>query len=160
VALVGKIPDGLVLRCVDNQESNDLMTDFHKGLCGGHHASQTTMHKILRVGYYWPMIFHDVHQFVRSCQQCHLFTRKQHLSSLPLHHVIVERPFQQWGLDFIGEFKDNSNNGFRWVLTTTDYFTRWVEVISTKRATDSVVKEFIEDKIITRFWCSIQNHHR
>jgi mannose-6-phosphate isomerase class I len=63
----------------------------------------------------------------------------------------VEAPFQQWGLDFIGEFKENSSNGYRWVLTATDYFTRWVEAIPTKRATEEVVMNFLEERIITRF---------
>jgi transposase InsO family protein len=70
---------------------------------------------------------------------------------LPLKPVIVEAPFQQWGLDFIGEFKDNSNNGYRWVLTATNYFTRWVEAIPTKKETEEVVMSFLEDRIITRF---------
>jgi hypothetical protein len=64
---------------------------------------------------------------------------------------VVEAPFQQWGLDFIGKFKDNSSNGYSWVITATDYFTKWVEVIPTKSATEKVVMDFLEDKIITRF---------
>jgi hypothetical protein len=55
--------------------------------------------------------------------------------ALPLKPMVIEAPFQQWGLDFIGEFKDNSSNGYRWVLTTTDYFTQWVESIPTKKET-------------------------
>jgi transposase InsO family protein len=65
--------------------------------------------------------------------------------------VVVEAPFQQWGLDFIGKFNDKSSNGYLWVLTTTDYFTKWVEAIPTKLATERVVMNFLEDKIITRF---------
>jgi transposase InsO family protein len=64
---------------------------------------------------------------------------------------VIEAPFQQWGLDFVGEFKDNSSNGYRWILTATDYFTRWVESIPTKKATEEVVMNFLEDRIITRF---------
>jgi hypothetical protein len=30
--------------------------------------------------------------------------------------VMVEGPFQQWGLDFIGKFSNNSSNGFSLVL--------------------------------------------
>jgi transposase InsO family protein len=33
----------------------------------------------------------------------------------------------------------------------TDYFTKWVEAIPTKSATDKVVMDFLEDKNITRF---------
>jgi len=64
---------------------------------------------------------------------------------------MVEAPFQQWGLDFIGQFKDNSSNGYAWIITATDYFTKWVESIATKSETNKVVMDFIEDNIITRF---------
>jgi hypothetical protein len=30
----------------------------------------------------------------------------------PLKPVVVEAHFQQWGLEFIGEFKDNSSNSY------------------------------------------------
>jgi hypothetical protein len=63
----------------------------------------------------------------------------------------VEARFQQWGLDFIGEFKYNSRNGYQWILTTTNYFTRWVESIPTKKSTEEVVMNVLEDWIITRF---------
>jgi hypothetical protein len=76
---------------------------------------------------------------------------KQKLAALPLQLVVVEAPFQQWGLDFIGQFKDNSSNGYTWIITTTDYFTKWVEAIPTKSKTDKVVMDFLEDIIITRF---------
>jgi hypothetical protein len=55
-------------------------------------------------------------------------------------------------LDFIGKFSNNSSNGFSWVLTTTDYFTKWVEATPTKTATEKVVMDFREARIITRFW--------
>ena len=73
------------------------------------------------------------------------------MAALPLLPVVVLAPFQQWGLDFIGKFKDNSSNGFCWIITATYYFTKWVEAIPTKIATKKVVMDFIEDRIITRF---------
>jgi transposase InsO family protein len=144
-------PDGVILRCVDELESKRLLVDFHSGFCGGHFVAKTTAHKILKAGYYWPIIFSDVHKMVRGCQQCQLFTGKQKLAALPLQPVVVEAPFQQWGLDFRGQFKDNSSNGYTWIITTIDYFTKWVEAIPTKSATNKVVMDFLEEKIITRF---------
>jgi transposase InsO family protein len=38
-------------------------------------------------------------------------------------------------------------------LTTTDYFTKWVEAIPTRNATDSVVINFLEENILSRFGC-------
>jgi hypothetical protein len=100
-------PDGVILRCVDELESKRLLVDFHLGFCGGHFAAKMIAHKILKASYYCPTIFSDVHKMVRGCQQCQLFTEKQKLAALPLQPVVVEAPFQQWGLDFIGQFKDN-----------------------------------------------------
>jgi hypothetical protein len=48
-------------------------------------------------------------------------------------------------LDFIGEFKDNSSNGYWWILKATDCFTRWVEYIPTKKATKEVAMNFLEE---------------
>jgi hypothetical protein len=143
--------DGLILKCVDPKESKNLMDQFHKGICGGHHTTRTTTHKILRGGYYWSTIFSDVHKFVISSHPCQLFIGKYKLADIPLQPVVVEAPFQQWGLDFIGEFKDNSINGYKSILMSMDYFTKWVEAMPTKRDTKMVFMEFFEENIITRF---------
>jgi hypothetical protein len=45
---------------------------------------RTTTHNILRVGYYWSIVFVDVHSFVRACQPCQLFAGRKHLVALPL----------------------------------------------------------------------------
>jgi hypothetical protein len=73
------------------------------------------------------------------------------LPTLSLKSVVVETSFQQWGLDFIGEINDHSNNEHHWVLNATNYFTKWVKSIPTKKATEEVVMSFLEDRMITRF---------
>ena len=47
--------------------------------------------------------------------------------------------------------KDNSSNGYSWILTATNYLTKWVEVIPTKKETNVVVMDILEDRVITRF---------
>ena len=99
----------VLLRCLDKEESNQVMHHFHSSTCGGHHYWKTTAHKILRAGYYWPVLFVDVFTFVRACDQCQRFIGKQQLKSLPLRPAIVSGPFQQWGLDFIAEINPSSS---------------------------------------------------
>lgn len=98
VGLGWRNSEDVVLRCVGEIESKKLVSELHSGFCGGHYAARTTAHKILRAGYYWSSISFDVHKFVRSCQACQLFTGKQNLVALPLQPVVVEAPFQHWGL--------------------------------------------------------------
>jgi hypothetical protein len=146
-----KNPDGIILRCVNKEEAKKILEELHCGHCGGHFFAFATAHKILRAGYYWPTLFSDIYQHIRSCQPCQYFSDKPKLPAQPLKQVVVEAPFQQWGLDFVGEFKDNSSNGYWWILIATDYFTRWFKSIPTKKATEEVVMNFLEDRIITRF---------
>jgi hypothetical protein len=90
--------DGLVLRCVDEDESQTLLIELHVGFCGGHYATRTIMHKILRAGYYWPTLYADIHRFVRSRQPCQRFVGRQHLVTFPLQPVICGGTFSTVGL--------------------------------------------------------------
>jgi hypothetical protein len=74
--LFWKDPSGVLLRCINKEESVQTMTKFHSSECGGHHYWKTTAHKILRVGYYWPCLFSDVCAFVKTCDKCQRFAGK------------------------------------------------------------------------------------
>jgi len=82
-----------------------------------------------------------------------LFVGKQKLKSLPFHPVVVTSPFQQWDLDFIGEINPHFSCQHRWILTTTYYFTKWIEAIPTRNANENFIIEFLEEHILERFGC-------
>ena len=72
---------------------------------------------------------------------------------LPFKPISIEISFQQWGLDFIGEIHPSSSAQHKWILTATDYFTKWIEAIPSSQATDTVIISFLESNIISRFGC-------
>ena len=98
-------------------------------------------------------MFSYVYKETTTCHQCQIFDGKRKLVPLPLNPISVEAPFQQWGLDFIGEINPNYSGQHRWILTTTDYFTKWIEAIPTRRATNAVIMDFLEENILARFGC-------
>jgi ribonuclease HI len=107
--LFWKDPLGFLLVCLVESETPRVIEEFHEGICGGHHAWRATAYKILRARYYWPKLFSDVNAKVRACYACQIFAGKQKLPALPLVPVKTEAPFQQWGLDFIGEINPHSS---------------------------------------------------
>ena len=70
---------------------------------------------------------------------------------LPLKPISIEAHFQQWGLDFIGEINPTSSGQHKWILTAIDYFTKWIEVVPTRQATNVVIIEFLINNILSRF---------
>ena len=54
-------------------EAQELMKELKYGICGGNFVARTTNHKIMRDGYLLLRLFVDIHQFVRSCDECQKF---------------------------------------------------------------------------------------
>jgi transposase InsO family protein len=54
-------------------------------------------------------------------------------------------------LDFIGPINSPSLVGQVFILTTTDYFTKWAEVVPLKNSTDDHVISFLESNIFSTF---------
>ena len=42
------------LRCLTTEETDYVIREVYKGICGNHLGSQSLVHKLIRVGYYWP----------------------------------------------------------------------------------------------------------
>ena len=98
----------------------------------------------------------DVCTFVRACDQCQIFIGKQQLKSFPLRPIVVNGPFQQWGLDFIGEINPSSSGQHKWILVATDYFTKWIEAVPTRNATHQVIMRILYENIFSRFGCPVR----
>jgi hypothetical protein len=61
-SLYWKDPGGILLSCILEDDAEEAIKEFHKGHCRGHPYWKTTLHKILREGYYCPNIFANVYK--------------------------------------------------------------------------------------------------
>lgn len=73
--LYRKNHDGIWLRCLEKDYANYVLKDVHDGLVGGHYGREITAHKILRVGYYSPIVLRDSHAYARKCKACQTTVR-------------------------------------------------------------------------------------
>jgi hypothetical protein len=58
---------------------------------------------------------------------------------MPLQLVLPDFPFSKWGLDFIGPINPPSSAGQVFILTATNYFKKWAEVVPLKHSTNDQV---------------------
>ena len=125
--------DGVFLRCLEREDANKVVAELHDGPAGGHFSRDTTTHKILRARYYWPTLFKYSHADVRKCDTCQRSGGRQPKAAGPLKPVIISEPFEQWGIDIIGEINPNSSLQHKYILMVIDYFTRWVQSIPLRK---------------------------
>lgn len=130
----------MFLQYVDSDKHKILLGDFHNEASGDHYSSIVTSFKILRNGYYYPRMFKYVYKWVGQCDKCKMFKGKPQLVALPLRHVVIEEPFNQWGMDFVGPLNTSSSVVHTHILTAMDYFTKWVKVVPIKKTTSKVRK--------------------
>ncbi|KAM2972155.1 hypothetical protein FF2_018878 [Malus domestica] len=57
--LLRKTPDGLLLKCLGQEESMRVMAEVHEGICGAHQAGTKMRWLIKRYGYFWPDVEKD-----------------------------------------------------------------------------------------------------
>ena len=118
---------------------------------GGHFSGDTTTHKILRSGYYWPTLFKYAHAYARKCDVCQRSGGGLSKVARLLQPVIISEPFEQWGIYIIGEINLNSSLQHRYILMTIDYFTRWVEAVPLHKVNEDAVINFLQENIMTKF---------
>ncbi|CAN6555683.1 unnamed protein product [Malus baccata var. baccata] len=146
--LLRKTPDGLLLKCLGQEESMRIMAEVHEGICGAHQAGTKMRWLLRRYGYFWPDMEKDCKSYARGCEECQRHGPLQHVPSVPLNPVVKPWPFRGWAMDFIGQIYPASSKGHTFIIVATDYFTKWVEASAVKSITSAVVKNFIENKIL------------
>jgi hypothetical protein len=72
-------------------------------------------------------------------------------AAFPLQPVTIDAPFQQWGLDIIGTINPASVHQHKYILTATNYFTRWSEAMPLRVVNMNQMISFLETHIITHF---------
>nr|GEZ56730.1 reverse transcriptase domain-containing protein [Tanacetum cinerariifolium]GEZ56745.1 reverse transcriptase domain-containing protein [Tanacetum cinerariifolium] len=58
--------DQVIQRYVHGKEALDILVACHNGPTGGHHGANLTAKKIFDVGFFWPTIYKDAHEFVKN----------------------------------------------------------------------------------------------
>ncbi|XP_026451488.1 protein NYNRIN-like [Papaver somniferum] len=93
----------------------------------------------------------DTAEHVKKCQQ---FQSHGSLICAPrnlLHSVVTPWPLHSWGLDILGPIRPTSSGRHKYIITATEYSTKWVEAIPLRDYSGATIAAFIKEHIIYRF---------
>ncbi|GKC92882.1 reverse transcriptase domain-containing protein [Tanacetum coccineum] len=117
--------DQIIRRCVFGQEALEILKACHEGPTGGHHSANITARKVFDAGFFWPMIYKDAYELIKSCDACQRQGNISHRDEMPQNDIQVCEIFDVWGIDFMGPFP--SSRGNKYILVAVDYLSKWVE---------------------------------
>ena len=101
----------------------------HDSILGGHLGIKKTGDKI-RLQFFWPGLQQDVKFHCLSCDLCQRTFPKGRVTKVPLEKMpLIETPFERVAIDLVGPIHPITKNKNRYILTLTDYTTRYPEAV-------------------------------
>ena len=98
---------------------------------GGHFATKRITFKVLQTSYYLPTLHQDVRRYTNQCDQCQRMGKPTPRDEILLQPQVTFRPFDKWGMDFIGSINPPSKQK-QYIIVCTDYLTKWDEAKAIK----------------------------
>ena len=63
-----KIVDGVLLKCLNQEEAKVLMGEVYEWICGAHQSAYKIKWIIRRTGYFWPTILEGGFEYYKGCK--------------------------------------------------------------------------------------------
>lgn len=141
VKLVGKFHHR---RIYVPENMRKMILYYHHDMILSAHNGVTKTYRQIAKRYYWPKLYQDVLQYVRSCQLCQQNKPSQAQKGAPMASVAPRKVWEAVHVDYLGPMSISSNRN-RYCLVLIDSYSKWVEIIPTTRCTSSVTVKKLEE---------------
>ncbi|GJR96094.1 reverse transcriptase domain-containing protein [Tanacetum coccineum] len=91
--------------------------------CGMHSWSWSVVSKIMKLGYYWPLVHIDAKVEIHNCEACQIHSSVPRIPKQDMASITSTWPFSQWGIDIVGPLP-MALGGTRFLVVAIDYFTK------------------------------------
>lgn len=117
----------------------------------GGHLGRDKCYASLSQRYFFPVMRERVAFYIKYCHRCQLVSQRK-LEKVPVTMKSIHVPSEAWaqiGVDLIGPLK-TTKNGYKYICTVVDYFTKFVEAAPLFNKTGEEVGKFLY-QLITRY---------
>jgi len=80
--------DGVLLKCLNQEEAKVLMGEIHEGVCDAHQSAHKIKWMIRRAGYFWPTMLEDCFKYYKGCQECQKFDNIQKSPASAMNPIV------------------------------------------------------------------------
>jgi len=136
-------------RCVSHKEDKEiLLNEFHDSPLSLHPGIEKTYAAMSEL-FYWPNMYNDVVEYVRTCDKCQRIKASHQPSDGPLQPLQIPRKnWESISMDFITHLPE-TKAGYNSILVVVDRLSKMSHFIATKdTATAEEVAKLIFDNIV------------
>lgn len=137
------------IKVVKENEVEEILYHSHSDPLAGHFSLDETYRRI-KIRYYWPQMYEDTRNYVKTCDECQRRGKNKRIE--PLHPIKIGQPFDRLGMDIVGPLP-KTKNGNMYIVVATEYLTKWPEARAIPNAKASSVVSFFYEDIICRHGC-------
>jgi len=140
------------LLCIPDTMRVEVLQEAH--VQSLHHLGFDKTYAFLRSRYFWPKMYTHTVRFVRACQKCQIFNRRNCSAAGPLQPVAPPpEPFHRIGIDYQGPFPLTTPCKNRYVFVAIDHLTRFTVAYPVRDADAKSAIAVIEKHIIWNHRC-------
>jgi hypothetical protein len=130
---------------VPNELRSEVLKELHGTQATGHFGVNKTIQRV-KQRFYWPQCQTDVKEFIKQCDGCSSRKGPPRKPKAPLQLYTVGAPMERIAIDIMGPLPV-LENGYRYLLVTMDYFSKWPEVYpipnqEARTVANALVREF------------------
>nr|GEU94439.1 hypothetical protein [Tanacetum cinerariifolium] len=128
VDVIAKLPHSTTVKGVRSflgHAAFKILKASHEGPSRGYHGANLTTKKVFDAGFFWPSIYRDAHEMIKTCDTYQRQGKFSQKDEMPQNVIQVCEIFDIWGIDFMGPFP--SSKGNKYILVAVDYLSKWVE---------------------------------
>ena len=100
--------------------------------------------------FHWYGMGSDIRRWIQACSRCEAVKSPHQRQRAPLGNITAGYPWQRIAIDLVGPLPSTAR-GNRYILSVTDYFSKWAEAFALRNAEAKTVARVLVDRVICQF---------